>query len=89
MVDGKDYIRFIKSHFCMICGSSPVDADHLEHIGMGGNRKLNTKKDFSCIPLCRKHHSERHNLGNFQFEHKYSVNLFKEAFHLLRKYFTK
>tara|TARA_Y100000593_G_scaffold58461_1_gene108620 strand:+ start:345 stop:626 length:282 start_codon:yes stop_codon:yes gene_type:complete len=89
VVDSKDYIKFIKSHFCVICAKSPVDADHLEHIGMGGNRKLNTLKDYSCIPLCREHHRERHDIGNYQFEHKHSVNLFKEAFYLIRKYFTR
>lgn len=89
MVNSKDYLKFIKSHFCMICGKSPVDADHLEHIGMGGNRKINTIKDFSCVPLCRQHHTERHNLGSYQFEDKHSINLWKEAFHLIRKYFTK
>ena len=46
-------------------------------------------KDFSCINLCRQHHSERHNIGNVRFEDKYSINLYKEAFYLLRKYFTE
>ena len=89
MVKTKDYLKFIKSHFCIICGKSPVDADHLEHIGMGGNRDKQTLKDFSCINLCRQHHSERHNLGIKMFEKKYNVNLWKEAFYLIRKYFTQ
>ena len=89
MINSKDYIKFIKSHFCIVCAKSPVDAAHLEHIGMGGNRKINSLKDFSCVPLCREHHSQRHNIGNYNFESIHSVNLFKEAFHLVRKYFTK
>ena len=88
MVDSKDYIKYIKTHFCLICASSPVDPDHLETIGMGGNRKSKTIKDFSCVPLCRQHHTERHRIGTKQFEAKYNINLFKEAFYLLRKYFT-
>ena len=84
----KDYIKYIKSKHCLICGQSPVDADHLEHIQMGGSNPEGIK-DLSCLPLCRTHHSERHNLGNFQFEHKHSVNLWKEAFFLLRRYFAE
>tara|TARA_Y100000310_G_scaffold256570_1_gene264395 strand:+ start:104 stop:268 length:165 start_codon:yes stop_codon:yes gene_type:complete len=46
-------------------------------------------KDYSCIPLCRIHHSERHQLGNKKFEDKYSVNLWKDAFNLIRRYFNE
>lgn len=87
VVNTKDYIKYVKSHFCLICGKSPVDPDHLEHLQMGGANK-NNHKDWSCINLCRQHHRERHDIGNFQFENKYSINLYKEAFNLLRKYFT-
>ena len=89
MINTKDYIKYIKSKHCLICGQSPVDPDHLEHIGMGGNRKINSLKDFSCVPLCRQHHTERHSIGFYQFEHKHSINLYKEAFNLLRGYFAE
>jgi hypothetical protein len=88
MINTKDYIKFVKSHHCLICGKSPVDPDHLEHLGMGGANK-NGIKDFSCINLCRVHHRERHDLGTKRFEEKYNVNLWKEAFNLIRKYFTQ
>ena len=88
-VNTKDYLKYIKSKHCLVCGSSPVDADHQDTIGMGGDRKKQTIKDFTCIPLCRKHHTERHNIGSFQFEHKHSLNLWKEAFYLLRGYFAE
>lgn len=88
MINTKDYIKFVKSHHCLICGKSPVDPDHLEHLGMGGANK-NGIKDFSCINLCRLHHRERHDLGTKRFEEKYNVNLWKEAFYLIRKYFTQ
>ena len=73
----------------MICGKSPVDPDHLEVIGMGGDRTKQSTKDFSCIPLCRVHHSERHHIGTKAFEKKYNKDLWKEAFYLLRRYFTE
>lgn len=88
MINSKEYIKFVKSHHCLICGNSPVDPDHLEHLAMGGANK-NGLKDFSCINLCRIHHSERHHLGIKRFEEKYNINLWKEAFNLIRKYFTQ
>jgi len=87
-VNTKDYLKYIKSKHCLVCGSSPVDADHLEHIQMGGENK-NNYKDWSCLPLCRKCHRERHDIGNFQFENKHYINLWKEAFYLLRGYFAE
>ena len=84
----KDYIKYIKSKHCIVCGRTPVDPDHLEHLQMGGSNLLGIK-DFSCIPLCRKHHRERHDIGNFQFENKHYINLWKEAFYLLRGYFAE
>lgn len=89
MVNTKDYIKYIKSKHCLICGSNVVDPDHLQHIGMGGDRTKQSIKDFSCVPLCREHHTERHNLGTDRFEQEYNINLWKEAFYLLRGYFAE
>ena len=36
----KDYIEFVKRFGCSVCGVSPVDAHHLDTIGMGGNKRL-------------------------------------------------
>ena len=85
----KKYKEFIKSHPCVVCGQYPVDPDHLEAIGMGGNRKIPTLKDFSCIPLCRMHHSERHSTTLKDYEKKYKINLWKEAFRYLRRWHTE
>ena len=91
--DTERYIRFIRSISCIVCGGSPVDPDHLQHRGMGGAGKggtaTGTVLDYSCIPLCRVHHSERHSLGINGFEKKYRLNLWREAFTLLRRYFLK
>ena len=86
MINYTKYIKYVKTMPCAVCYSKPVDPDHLETIGMGGNRKKRSPKDLTCIPLCRKHHSERHQIGNYQFEAKYSMSLWKEAFYLLRRY---
>ena len=84
----RDYIKYIKSKHCLVCGRSPVDPDHLETLKMGGENKGGLK-DFSCIPLCRIHHTERHNLGLRRFQEKHIVNVWKEAFYLLRGYFAE
>ena len=81
----REYLDYIREKPCLVCGSQPSDPDHLEARGMGG--ATSEEKDLSCVPLCRIHHSERHQFGNKKFEDKYSVNLWKENSRLLRRYF--
>ena len=81
-----EYIKYIKEQDCLICFKAFVDADHLKAIGMGGNRKKPSLKHYTCIPLCRLHHRERHDLGIERFEKKYNINLWKECLLLLVKY---
>ena len=92
LVDNSDYIKYIRSNGCRVCGKFPVDPDHLTARGMGGAGKggtvTNTKKDFTCIPLCRLHHTERHQLGNEKFEKKYNINVWKDAHQLVVNYFA-
>ena len=82
MSKNKEYIAFIKTFGCSVCGTSPVDAHHLDTIGMGGNRKKDCVEDFSCVPLCRGHHQEWHQYGNRQFEEITSVNLWKVCYQM-------
>lgn len=87
----KKYIDFVKSkEFCTACLTrGPVDPDHLRAVGMGNNRKRPSERDFTCIPLCRSCHIERGQIGNYQFEHKWSVNLWKDAHNLLMEYLCR
>ena len=81
----KKYLDYIREKPCLICAITPCDPDHLEARGMGGaNSEM---KDLSCVPLCRIHHTERHQFGNQKFEYKYSINLWKENSRLVRRYF--
>ena len=93
MVSTKEYIKYIKSQPCLVCGNSPVDPDHLETRGMGGKGKKGTITghiiDFTTIPLCRTHHTERHSHGTKDMNSKYRIDLWKEAFKLLRRYFVE
>ena len=83
------YLDYILGCTCLVCFASSPDPDHLEAIGMGGNRKKPSKKHYSAVPLCRLHHTERHALGIPGFEDKYKINVWKEAFKLLRGYYNE
>ena len=83
----KKYIDYIKTHPCSVCGTTPVDAHHMEAVGMGGANK-DGYKDYSCVPLCSIHHTEYHNSGLNYIRTKYRADLWKDAFNLLRRYFV-
>ena len=90
----KEYLNYVRKHPCFVCADSHVDLDHLQILGMGGkgSRKgthSGTIIDFSCVPLCRPHHIERHSLGIRRFNEKYNVDLWKEAFMLLRSWYVE
>lgn len=78
VVDAR-YKKYILSHSCLVCPSREVDGDHLMARGRGSA----SQNDYSLIPLCRIHHSERHQIGNQKFEQRYTVNLWLEAWRLL------
>ena len=80
-IDGS-YLNYIHSQSCIICGRRPVDADHLIARGRGSA----SQNDYSAIPLCREHHSERHQGGTSKLEAKYNVNLWKDSWSLLQTY---
>ena len=83
----KKYLEYIKEKPCLVCGQTPVDAHHMEAVGMGGANK-DGFKDYTCVPLCRYHHGEYHSAGLHYFEARYQVNLWKDAFNLLWRYFV-
>ena len=86
---GHKYIEYIKTFKCSACFQGPTDPDHLLSVGMGGNRKNDMWEHFSCVPLCRSCHTERHDLGTYQFEHKHNVNLWRDAHRYLMDFLTK
>ena len=82
----KKYEKYIKGYPSSVCGQKPVDAHHMEAVGMGGANR-DGYKDYTCVPLCRYHHTEYHSTGITYFESRYNVNLWKDAFNLIRRYF--
>ena len=87
-MNSTDYIKYIKKQSCCVCGRQPCDADHLNARGMGGANKSGLK-DYSCVPLCRKHHIERHSFGIEGIQEKYNINLWRDAWWYLKGYFIK
>ena len=85
----KKFIDFVKTFGCSVCGCTQVDAHHLDTIGMGGNRKGENIEDFSCVPLCRQHHQEWHQIGDREFTTKHSIKLWKTNYLLNRQWRSK
>ena len=85
----KNYIEFIKTKNCSACYDYPTDPDHLNTVGMGNDRKKPRIEDFSCIPLCRKCHTERGQIGDEGFQEKHDINIWKDLNKYLMEYLTK
>ena len=75
--EGKDFMNYVSTLGCLVCGLPNPDCDHLNAVGMGGNRDKFLWEDFSVIPLCRKHHTERH-ANMKKFEETNRINCWKE-----------
>lgn len=63
------YLDYIRSLPCIVC-RNPAEPHHTESGGVGLKGS-----DFSCVPLCRKHHRELHDMTVSEFESKYYIEL--------------
>tara|TARA_Y100001938_G_C8086758_1_gene432516 strand:- start:2682 stop:2972 length:291 start_codon:yes stop_codon:yes gene_type:complete len=88
----KEYLKYVRSHPCSVCPEQQVDADHLDARGRGGGKRKGTHTgtliDFTCIPLCRLHHTERHATTLREFEEKYRTNLWKISSKMVRDFYV-
>ena len=57
---------------CAVCCKKP-ELHHVDHVGMGYNRKEICHIGMRCLPLCREHHMEAHNIGQIAFDAKYHL----------------
>jgi hypothetical protein len=58
---------------CAICGGK-AELHHAEtRVGMGRNRKEIVHLGMYAMPLCRKHHTECHDIGQKTFNEKYKI----------------
>lgn len=51
-----DYLEWVHTQHCIVCGASGIEAHHVEVIGMGGR---NARDDHCVVPLCPNHHRGR------------------------------
>ena len=57
---------------CAVCGRK-TELHHVDHVGMGYNRKEINHIGMRCLPLCREHHMEAHSIGQTAFDAKYHL----------------
>ena len=57
---------------CCVCGK-PCDLHHVDAVGQGRDRTEINHIGLQCLPLCRDHHTELHNMGNKSFMDKYHL----------------
>ncbi|MEC5300573.1 MULTISPECIES: putative HNHc nuclease [Staphylococcus] len=58
---------------CVICGVPNSDLAHYETVGRGRNRKTINHYNNKVLALCRKHHTEQHQIGMETFNSKYHL----------------
>ena len=55
---------------CAVCGRK-AELHHVDHVGMGRNRKEICHIGMRVLPLCRTHHTEIHRIGHETFLRRY------------------
>lgn len=82
--ESEKYKEFIRKQKCCACnthiiGRKPeTDPHHVKSKGAGGS-------DLTCIPLCRKHHTEIH-WSAVKFQVKYNIDLKSIQIECLQKF---
>ena len=81
----EDYLDFIRRQPCVGCGKAgPSDPDHLSARGWRESKRV----DWYAIPMCRTCHVERGQVGNWKFETKHGVELWREVARYMVRYLT-
>jgi len=63
-MDAERHIKIcLYKEVCLLCGES-ADKHHADRVGMGRDRK---EEEPGKVPLCRKHHTELHTIGDISF----------------------
>lgn len=69
--DEKQTYAMALKRVCVICGQR-ADIHHVDHVGMGNDRKKISHIGMRALPLCRSHHTECHTIGD-AFIEKYHL----------------
>ena len=62
----------MKKRECVLCGEH-ADYAHVETVGMGNDRSKIDHSKYHFMALCRKHHTEQHQMGIESFIRKYHI----------------
>ena len=84
-MDSLSYLEHVKTLDCIVYGChDPVTAHHRDALGQGSKkRKKPAKEHLSAIPICIKHHTELHQMGQAKFEKAHKLSLDKESLRIL------
>ena len=73
-----EYLKFVRSQPCAMAGNGPCSGEMHAHHPQGGKGMGTRNHDSRAIPLCAKHHTERHSLsGAFKAYDKRRVREFE------------
>ena len=61
---------------CAVCGKK-AELHHYDTVGTGRNRKEICHIGMRCLPLCREHHTQIHNIGRDEFCKRYILEPIK------------
>ncbi len=71
--DVQKYVYACCTHkVCAVCGKTG-EIHHVDRIGMGGDRKSMDHTGMACLPLCRAHHMQAHDMGDAPFMRWYHL----------------
>ena len=72
--DIQDYIYACIVHQkCCVCGRA-AELHHVDHVGAGRDREEIVHAGMEVLPLCRRHHTEAHDIGKLTFNEKYHIS---------------
>jgi hypothetical protein len=77
MFKSEEYLRFVRSHACLVCGSDGADAHHPRYSVTGTLSGMGMKRcgDDLAVPLCRTDHTLCHTHGReINFWIKYGID---------------
>lgn len=75
VTDMSDYLYgCLKHKKCCICGAKS-DLHHLQAVGAGRDRNKIVHEGMKVLPLCRRHHTEAHQIGKWTFLKKYHISI--------------
>lgn len=70
-----DFLAWVRTQKCVICGDYPTEAAHVRRIANGSGTAI--KPEYSAIPLCHAHHALQHEKGESAIGGKDKVDVWR------------